>query len=138
VLNLPFGVRDGAQSAGNFSARSQFNQTRHGKALIGGYLSRVSQRRIAQMRDRYPVLDALMRLSEGQALSAEAESRVMAEGAAFIRDTSVGYVLIDRSATPESLATLAVTAFALEHVASEGLYSLYRPGSHLPSAAVPR
>ena len=138
VLNLPFGVRDGAQSAGNFSARSQFNQTRHGKALIGGYLSRVSQRRIAQMRDRYPVVDALMRLSEGRALSAEAESRVMAEGAAFIRDTSVGYVLIDRSATPESLATLAVTAFALEHVASEGLYSLYRPGSHLPSAAVPR
>ena len=32
VLNLPFGVRDGVSSAGNFSARSQFEQTRHNKA----------------------------------------------------------------------------------------------------------
>jgi hypothetical protein len=90
------------------------------------------------MRDRYPVLDALMRLSEGQALSPDAQSRVLAEGAAFITDTSIGYVLMDRSTTPESLATLAVTAFALEHVASEGQYSLYRPAPDLPSTAVPR
>ena len=54
VLNLPFGVRDGVSSAGNFSARSQFEQTRHHKALIGGYLSRVSSRRLNTMKRDYP------------------------------------------------------------------------------------
>ena len=41
VLELPFGVRDGTSSHGNFTARSQFFQTYHHKPLIGGYLSRV-------------------------------------------------------------------------------------------------
>ena len=42
VLALPFGVRDGTWETGNFRPRSLYNQTRHGKPLIGGYLSRVS------------------------------------------------------------------------------------------------
>ena len=62
--SLPFGVRDGTWETGNFRPRSQFNQTRHGKALIGGYLSRVSPRRVEQMRQDYPTLDALITLSE--------------------------------------------------------------------------
>ena len=36
VLELPSGVRDGTMSVGNFTARSQFFQTSHGKKLIGG------------------------------------------------------------------------------------------------------
>ena len=35
VLQLPFGVRDGTFTVGNFSARYLFYQTRHGKRLIG-------------------------------------------------------------------------------------------------------
>jgi hypothetical protein len=46
VLQLPFGIRDGASSVGNFSARYQYYQTLHGKKLIGGYLSRISRRRV--------------------------------------------------------------------------------------------
>ena len=45
VLELPSGIRDGTQSVGNFTARTQFFQTAHEKRLIGGYLSRVSRRR---------------------------------------------------------------------------------------------
>jgi hypothetical protein len=138
VLNLPFGVRDGAQSVGNFSARSQFNQTRHGKPLIGGYLSRVSERRITQLRERFPVLSVLMRLSEGQPLTEDDRTIVMTQGATFVADASVGYVLIDRSSIPDTLSTLAVSAFDLEHVATEGQYSLYRPGQTLPSPDIPR
>ena len=52
VLNLPFGVRDGTSSAGEISAGSQFEQTLHGKPLIGGYLSRVSSRHLAAMTRR--------------------------------------------------------------------------------------
>ena len=64
VLSLPFGVRDGTWATGNFRPRSLFNQTRHGKALIGGYLSRVSPRRVEQMRHDFPTLDALITLSD--------------------------------------------------------------------------
>ena len=67
ALTLPFGVRDGVSSIGNFRARSQFNQTRHGKTLIGGYLSRISPKRIARMRADFPTLAVLMKLSEPQA-----------------------------------------------------------------------
>jgi hypothetical protein len=59
VLNLPFGVRDGTSSEGDFNAQAQYFQTAHGRRLIGGYLSRVSRRRRAEIRSN-PVLDALM------------------------------------------------------------------------------
>jgi hypothetical protein len=62
VVGLPFGIRDGASSVGNFSALAQFYQTHHEKRLIGGYLSRVSKRRVAALR-RSPVLDALLVLT---------------------------------------------------------------------------
>lgn len=138
VLNLPFGVRDGAQSAGNFSARSQFNQTRHGKPLIGGYLSRVSQRRITQLRERFPVLAAIMRLSEGSPLTETEHRLVLRDGPRFITKASVGYILIDRASISDVLHTIAVSAFDLEHVATEGQYSLYRPAAMLPPLADPR
>ena len=64
VLALPFGVRDGVWETGNFRPRTQYNQTRHGKALIGGYLSRISPARVDRMRHDYPTLDALIKLSE--------------------------------------------------------------------------
>ena len=43
VLELPFGIRSGEWSEGNFTAASQFYQTIHEKPLIGGYLSRISR-----------------------------------------------------------------------------------------------
>ncbi len=74
VLVLPFGVRDGVWEAGNFRPRSQYNQTRHGKALIGGYLSRISRKRVESMRENYPTLDALIKLSENAAARCVGES----------------------------------------------------------------
>ena len=41
LLELPVGVRDGTSSVGNFTARSQFFQTVHGKPLIGGIVPRI-------------------------------------------------------------------------------------------------
>ena len=41
VLTLPFGLRDGTSSYGDFSASTQFFQTIHEKKLLGGYLSRL-------------------------------------------------------------------------------------------------
>jgi hypothetical protein len=128
VLNLPFGVRDGRSSAGDFSARYQFEQTRHEKPLIGGYLSRVSDRRLAGMIERYPLLDPLVRMSEGRTLSDQEAAQFVSGGRDFATAADVGYVVIDASRVTPQLQTLAVEAFALEPLASEGSQTLYRPG----------
>ena len=127
VLNLPFGVRDGVSSAGNFSARSQFEQTRHSKALIGGYLSRVSRRRLTTMTRDYPTLAALLTLSEGRELTADDARAFVEGGRAFVAQADVGYVLIDHARVIPQVTTLAVEAFDLEPIAVDQSVTLYRP-----------
>ncbi len=128
VLNLPFGVRDGTSSEGDFSAQSQYFQTAHGRPLIGGYLSRVSRRRRAEIR-REDVLDALMILSEGRSLSSGRQQRLTEEGPAFARRSNIGFVVIDRSRASATLDALARRAFRLELVETDGAFDLYRPGA---------
>jgi hypothetical protein len=126
VLELPFGVRDGTSSVGNFTARSQFYQTSHEKLLIGGYLSRVSSTRVAEIRSN-EMLDGLIVLSEGGTLAAGREAHLVAQGGAFVRDAHVAFVVIDRDRTPPSLRSFAMRAFRLEYVESDGQLELYRP-----------
>jgi hypothetical protein len=127
VLNLPFGVRDGRSSAGDFSARYQFEQTRHEKPLIGGYLSRVSERRLAGMIEHYPPLGPLVAMSEGRSLADEEIARFVAGGHAFVTAADIGYVVIDTSRATPQLRTLAIEALDLETVAVDGPLTLYRP-----------
>ena len=126
VLELPFGVRDGTKSAGNFSARTQFFQTAHGKRLIGGYLSRVSLRRISEIRSD-GMLDALIWLSEGRTLDPSRQRELIETGPEFARRATVGFVVIDRERTPEALRDFAVRAFRLQLVEVDGIFELYRP-----------
>jgi len=128
LLELPVGVRDGTSSVGNFTARSQFFQTAHGKPLIGGYLSRVSRRRIAEMRQD-ALLDALITLSEGETLERTRESALVERGPDFVRRARIGYVVIDNDRTPPSLRNFAVHALRLQHVVAEDSYDLFVPGS---------
>jgi hypothetical protein len=126
VLELPFGVRDGVSSAGNFSARYQFNQTLHGKRLIGGYLSRISKTRLEAMRRDFPMINALVALSERQPLTLDEYNAAVARGPEFVRKTELGWVVIDRDVTPARLEEFAHAAFGLEFVSREGSLTLYR------------
>ena len=126
VLELPTGVRDGTQSVGDFTARSEYYQTVHGKPLLGGYLSRVSQRRIEDAR-RDALFDALMTLSEGKPIAFDHEQRLLDEAPAFLARTRIGYVVIDRLRTSLPLQRFAVRAFHLRQVASDGPLDLYVP-----------
>ena len=126
VLELPTGIRDGISSVGNFSARSQYFQTMHGKPLIGGYLSRVSNERISDVR-RIDMIDALIVLSEGGAIPAQREAVLVANGPAFVRESNVGFVIIDRLRASRSLVDLAVRALHLELVEVDGPFELYKP-----------
>jgi hypothetical protein len=128
LMELPVGVRDGTSSVGDFTARSQFFQTVHGKPLVGGYLSRVSRKRIAQLRQD-PLLDALITLSEGGTLDGVREAALVERGPEFIRRGRIGYVVIDNERTPPRLRNFAVRALQLRHVAAEGSYDLFAPAS---------
>jgi hypothetical protein len=125
-LELPSGVRDGTSSIGNFTARSQFFQTMHGKRLIGGYLSRVSKRRKTDVR-RDPMVDVLIWLSEGRPLDASRRRSLVEDGPAFVRRARVGFVVIDGARTPEPLRAFAIDAFRLELIDTSGEFELYRP-----------
>lgn len=126
VLTLPFGVRDGASSIGNYSAASQFYQTYHGKAIVGGYLSRVSARR-KRMFQQLPVLNALMTLSERKPLSTEDDARARAAANRFLGRSHLGYVVIDHSQASPELVRFAIDLLGLLPVAREGSQILYVP-----------
>lgn len=133
VLELPSGVRDGVTSAGNFSARYQFHQTRHGKRLVGGYLSRVSSRRFTEVR-QWPTLAALMQLSEGRALTPAQAGEGLARAPYLIQKARIGYVVVHPSRTPPALLAFAQRALRLEELARDGDAVLYRP--HAPPVSL--
>ena len=126
LLELPVGVRSGASNAGNFTARSQYFQTLHQKALVGGYLSRVSPRRVQQFQQD-EMLNALLMLSEGGRLPANLESHLFDVGPAFVQRSKLGFVVIDRERSSAALQEFAMKAFQLEYVDGEGELQLYRP-----------
>jgi hypothetical protein len=126
VLELPTGVRDGTSSTGNFSARYQFHQTVHGKRLMGGYLSRVSDRRLSEVRDS-PTFSTLIALSQGDSVPTATLDDVAAQAGDFLQRARLGWVVIHPSQTPPALEAFVVRAFALERVAADGDAVLYRP-----------
>jgi hypothetical protein len=126
VLQLPFGVRDGTFTAGDFSARYLFYQTGHGKRLIGGYLSRISQKRVRDVRAQ-PTLDALVVMSEGGTLTAPHAAWIRSRGPIFIERTNIGYVVVDQTRTPPHLVDFVIDAWTLEEIGRDGPLTLYRP-----------
>jgi hypothetical protein len=136
VLTLPFGVRDGVSNTGNFRPRSLYNQTRHGKALIGGYLSRISARRVERMRNDYPILDALITLSEKAPMGPEVKTILDERGERFITLSNLGYVVIDDRYIPPDRAQLVIDALKLQFVQRDDYLTLYVPSGNPPEALI--
>jgi hypothetical protein len=128
VLELPTGVRDGASSVGNFSARSQYFQTMHGKPLIGGYLSRVDGASVSKVR-RIDMLDALIVLSEGGTIPHEREVSLVTSGPSFVREANLGFVVVDRLRASQPLVDFAIRALRLQRVETDGTLELYEPAT---------
>jgi len=125
VLELPFGMRDGTSSYGDFSARSQFFQTMHQKPLAGGYLSRISRRRIADAR-RDPMVAALMTLSEDGRIDPADQDQLTLQGPALAARAHIGFVVIDRDRASLALRNFAIRAMRLQLVDADGMFELYR------------
>ena len=126
VLELPFGVRDGTRSVGNFTARTQFYQTVHHKPILGGYLSRVSRRRVAETR-RHQVLRLLMYLSEGHTLARAIPPITRAQWDEFAAANAIGYVVVDDARSSPALQSLISSTLRLTEIGQDGPFRLYRP-----------
>ena len=124
LLELPYGVRDGVSSVGNFTARSQFFQTAHSKTLIGGYLSRIPKRRIDELR-MDPVRRALAILSENRRLRPADETAMLDAAPDFLREHNIGFVVIDHERTNPTFQGLAIKAFRLRHLETDDSLSLF-------------
>lgn len=126
VLNLPMGIRDGLSSLGNHSAKYQFYQTAHGKRLIGGYLSRVPERK-KEFYKSLPTVSALLTLSAGGQLTAEQWAAARRPAATFLQRRNVGYVVMYQDRTPPALRRFVHEMFDLVHVATADGRELWRP-----------
>jgi hypothetical protein len=127
VLELPFGIKDGLIDNGSFGPGAQFRQIAHGKRLIGGYLSRVSDR----TRERYqtqPVTAALIALSEGRTLSPAERADAIAAVPDFEQAVELGYVVINEKRISPALRAFALEAFALRERGRGDRFAVFEPG----------
>jgi len=136
VLELPTGIRDGLSSVGNFSASAQFNQTFHGKGLIGGYLSRVAPSTKARYR-RIPVTAALFDISEGRKLERGELDRAIDGADDFLRATNLGYVVMRSDMVTNDLRDFAVILLDLNKIGEGDGYELYVPRRSPPGPPGP-
>jgi hypothetical protein len=130
LLEMPTGVADGVSSLGAFTARTEFNQTAHGRPVMGGFLSRIARRRVEEVLMN-PVHRALAMLSEKRTLTEDERAALLEQGPAFIRDKRIGFVVIDRTRTSPDVEALVTHALHLRHVETNGSFVLY-PTSGLP------
>ncbi|MFN7985583.1 MAG: hypothetical protein U0Q11_27390 [Vicinamibacterales bacterium] len=127
LLELPTGIRDGASSLGNFSASTSYFQTAHGRPLVGGYLSRVSEWR-KQESLRMPMLRALYQLSEpGGTVDESLAVDARASRDVFLARSCVRFVLVDKRAATERLRTFAREALELSPLYEDERYQLLAP-----------
>ena len=127
VLQLPTGIRDGTSSLGDFNPATMYFQTRHGRPLIGGYLSRVSEFR-KQQNHRLPVLRALNALSEpGFVVPPEWLTEASQGRDRFFSRSCVGFVVVDRRKASPALQAFAVDVLRLTSVHRDEGYDLLVP-----------
>jgi len=125
VLSLPFGVRDGLSSRGNYSSSSQFYQTFHEKRLVGGYISRLPGASLDQYRNN-SLMTVLLRLSEDAPVEPELYDRALSRADRYLNRLQVGYVVIDPKHSSPELVAFTRRVFQTTFVAeAEGL-ELYR------------
>jgi hypothetical protein len=126
VLGIPLGFVDGEGGEGRNDASLQYYQTFHQKPIVGGRMSRISTRQRDRQR-AFPVVRLLLQLSEGRQVNEHDIAVARRIAPAFIRNSQLGYVVIEpRAASPE-LRDLTIDILDLEKIAESDGLELYRP-----------
>lgn len=124
VLHLPFGLRDGLSSAGDFTAYAQFLQTFHEKPLVGGYISRLPSHRVESYR-QLRFFRLLLDLSERRHVSASRMEKGIEAAHAEAPGLNIGYVIVDTGRASAQLVSFASSALNLQQIATDGTQALY-------------
>jgi hypothetical protein len=126
VMGIPLGIVDGERGEGLYNGASQFYQTFHQKPIVGGGLSRISDR-IRQGQRRLPVIQLLLQLSDGRTVTPGEIADAKIAAPAFVRRARLGYVVIETMAASPELRQAAIDILRLEKVAESPGRELYRP-----------
>jgi hypothetical protein len=126
VLGVPLGIADGERGEGRYDGASQYYQTFHQKPIVGGGLSRISNRQRERQR-MFPVIRLLLRLSEGREITERQIERARRAAPAFLRRSRLGYVVIDTRAASPELRDMTIDILDLEKIAESDGRELYRP-----------
>jgi hypothetical protein len=110
MLRLPTGIKDGTRQRGRFSSQTQFRQVFHGKRLLGGYLSRLSDETVSEY-EHHPTISALLDLSEGKSLSPEMRLQGIREAPGLARRVGIGFVVVNRAEASQDLRDFVQEAF---------------------------
>jgi hypothetical protein len=126
VMGIPLGFADGERGEGLYDGSSQYYQTFHQKPIVGGGLSRISNRQRQRQR-MFPVIRLLLRLSEGAEVNEREIARARRAAPGFIRRSRLGYVVLDTRAASPQLRDLTIDILDLEKIAESDGRELYRP-----------
>jgi hypothetical protein len=125
ILQLPFGLRDGTTSYGNFSADYQYFQTVHEKRLIGGYLSRLPADRIDRYR-QIRLIRVLLDMSAGVEITPARFERALLSARQTLQELNVAYVVINRERANPQLEEFARRGFGMTEIAVDGHHVLLK------------
>jgi hypothetical protein len=133
VLGIPLGFVDGEGGVGLGDSAPQYYQTFHQKRIIGGRMSRISERQRDRQR-AFPVIRLLLQLSERRPVTEDDVAAARRAAPGFIKNAQLGYVVIDTRAASPQLREMTIGLLNLEKITESEGNELYRPrGMEIPA-----
>ena len=126
VLRLPTGIKDGTRQRGRFSSETQFRQVFHGKRLLGGYLSRLSDETV-EVYEGHPTLHALLDLSEGKAISPQMRAEAVRGAKTLSRQVGIGFIAVNKAEASQDLRDFVQDAFRPRVINKVWPFAIYIP-----------
>jgi hypothetical protein len=118
VCELPLGLRDGFGETGAFDSEVLFAQSIHERPIVGGFVARLPPD-ITRKYLATPVLESLLRLSAGDALSGDDMEMDPVSAAAHLTSLGIVYLVVDTRRAPPDLLRYVRSAIALKLVGEE-------------------
>jgi hypothetical protein len=122
VLTVPFGLRDGFGQKGLLEHDALFGQTIHGRALVGGFLARVSPRVWTWYETHEPYRTLLAASAPGTSTVPPLDCDAAAAG---LHDAKVGFVVLYPRDASAALVDLVQTRLPLIRLADDGRRVLF-------------
>ena len=124
VCELPFGLHDGFGEVGRFDPQVLLNQFVHERPIVGGYLSRLPPRLVADY-GRLPVLGTLLRLSGGVEIDDRERTVDRREAARQLAAEGVRFVVLNRDTASPELSAFVEQRIALRELARDEHRTVY-------------